>query len=131
MIQAIRTAEKECSAEFRIHIENRCRNQVLDRAVEIFNRLHMHQTRDRNGVLIYLAIKDHRSAIIGDVNVNKYVEKEFWQECHRGMTGYFSEGRYTDGICHAIECLQTELRTHFPWTKEDVNELPDDISFGD
>ncbi len=131
IVEAIRLAEKSTSAEIRVHIENRCPGEVLDRAVAVFDRLEMRRTERRNGVLIYVALKDHRSAIIGDEQVNRLVPDTFWQELVAGMNGRFSQGRFSGGIVEAIEALRQVLDEHFPHRPDDENELPDDISFGE
>ncbi|MCD7962976.1 MAG: TPM domain-containing protein [Rikenellaceae bacterium] len=131
IVKAIQAAELKTSAEIRVHIENHCKGAVLDRAVEVFSMLKMDKTEGRNGVLIYIAVKDRKDAIIGDVNVNKFVSRDFWDNCCKTMTGLFAEGKFTEGICSAIKELEIELEGHFPYQKDDVNELPDDISFGD
>ena len=58
MVAAIRQAEKDTSGEIRIHFENHCRKNVLDRAAQVFADLKMHKTALRNGVLIYVALED-------------------------------------------------------------------------
>lgn len=130
IVAAIKQAELSSSAEIRVHIENNCPGAVLDRAVEVFTMLKMHKTADRNGVLVYVALKDHKTAIIGDININKQVGRDFWQECYGAMSDHFTKGEFTEGICDAVGKLEMELKSHFPHQSNDVNELPDDISFG-
>ncbi len=131
IVEAIRLAETSTSAEIRVHIENRCPGEVLDRAVAVFDRLEMRRTERRNGVLIYVALKDRRSAIIGDEQVNRLVSGAFWQERVAEMNGRFSQGSFSEGIVGAIDALRKALEVHFPHQPDDVNELPDDISFGE
>ena len=131
IVTAIRKAEQSSSVEIRIHVENHCPGTVLDRAVVVFDELGMRQTAGRNGVLVYVALKDHLSAIIGDENVNCYVHKEFWEECQTAMTTRFVQGAFADGITAVIGLLEEELKTHFPIAPDDRNELPDQISFGE
>lgn len=130
IIEAIRSAEKASSAELRVHIENHCKGEVLDRAVEVFAKLKMDRTELRNGVLVYLAIKDRKTAIIGDENINKHVHHDFWDVCYKEMKSYFAKEEFTEGICAALKLLETELANHFPHSDDDVNELPDEISIG-
>ena len=66
IIQAIKEAELNTSGEIRLHVENNCKINVLDRASHIFKKLSMHKTALRNGVLFYLAVKDKKFAILGD-----------------------------------------------------------------
>lgn len=129
--EAIRRAESVTSIEIRVHLESHCPLPVLDRAVAVFQALEMEKTAARNGILIYLAVKDHVSAILGDLNVNNRVHPGFWQECSDAMAVFFSRADYAGGICRAIEKLEEELKTSFPHQTEDVNELSDEISFGE
>ena len=130
VMETIRAAEKATSAEIRVHIENHCKGDVLDRATEVFSRLKMDRTELRNGVLIYVAVKDRKTAIIGDQGINRYVHREFWDTCYKTMSSHFANGDFTGGLCAAIELLPGELCEHFPHQSDDVNELPDEISFG-
>ena len=130
LIQAIKEAEKRSSAEIRIHIENHCSGAVLDRATAVFHKLEMHKTELRNGVLIYLALKDRQTAIIGDMGINALVPKEFWQNCYDTMAAHFSQSDFVGGIVSAIENFQDDLGKLFPHQPDDVNELSDEISFG-
>ncbi|MDR0954321.1 MAG: TPM domain-containing protein [Rikenellaceae bacterium] len=130
LIEAIRRAEKATSGEIRIHVENHCSGEVLDRAVAVFDSLGMRETEARNGVLIYVALKDRRSAIIGDRGVNAHVGREFWQAAAEAMNARFAAGHFAEGIETAIGMLAEELRGHFPYQPDDVNELPDEISYG-
>jgi uncharacterized membrane protein len=130
LIQAIKEAENRSSAEIRIHIENHCRGAVLDRATEVFQQLEMDKTVLRNGVLIYLAIKDRQVAIIGDQGINAFVEKDFWQQCYNVMVDHFTQNDFVGGIKAAIESFRDDLGKLFPHQPDDVNELNDDISWG-
>ncbi len=128
--QAIMMAELDTSGEIRVHIENSCTGNVMDRAAFIFKQLEMHQTKLRNGVLIYLAIKNKRFAIIGDSGIHQIVKEEFWDDVKQKMHLHFREGKYMDGLCHAIHAVGEKLKTHFPYQRNDINELPDEVSFG-
>ena len=55
IISAIKEAELNTSGEIRVHIENHCKKEVLDRAATVFAALKMHKTKLRNGILFYLA----------------------------------------------------------------------------
>ena len=130
VVEAIKRAEAKSSCEIRVHVEKRCKGDVLDRAVDVFAILKMNETADRNGVLIYLATKERKTAIIGDINVNRRVVKDFWNGCYAVMAEYFAKKDFAGGIVEAINMLEKELKNHFPHHVGDVNELPDEISFG-
>lgn len=126
---AIKEAELHTSGEIRVHIENTCKKEVLDRAVEVFDMLHMQKTQLRNGVLFYLAIKDHKFAILGDAGINKVVPENFWDQIKETCIGHFRQGQFAEGLVMGIGMAGQQLKAHFPYQSDDVNELSDDISF--
>lgn len=128
---AIEEAELNTSGEIRVHLEGHCKtDNVLDRAAQMFAQLNMHKTDTRNGVLIYLAVKDNKFAIIGDSGINEKVENDFWDITKEKMLGHFKTGDLTKGLVEGIICTGARLKEHFPYLKADKNELSDDISFG-
>lgn len=127
---AIRVAENSTSGEIRVHIENHCAGDVLDRAAYIFEKLEMHKTELRNGVLFYLAVEDRKFAILGDAGINHKVSEDFWESTKDVVMLKLKEGKYADGLADGIVKAGEQLKTHFPHQSDDVNELPDDISFG-
>ena len=129
--QAIEEAETNTSGEIRIHIENKCPDDVMDRAAFLFAKLEMHKTQLRNGVLFYLAIHDQKFAILGDAGINAKVPESFWNQTNEEILGYFKQGDFAKGLSEGIKMAGQQLKTHFPYQEDDVNELSDDISFGD
>lgn len=128
---AIQSAEIRTSGEIQVHIENHCKGNVLDRAAEVFETLKMYQTKDRNGVLIYLAVLDHKFAILGDKGINSVVPKDFWESTKELMASYFRQGKFTQGLIEGIHLAGDQLGAHFPYDSTgDTNELSDDVSFG-
>ena len=128
--QAILNAELDTSGEIRVHIENTCAGDVLVRAAGVFKILRMHRTELRNGVLIYLAIKNRKFAIIGDSGINAVVDKDYWDKIKSRMLEAFRDGQFTQGLTAAILEVGIKLKSNFPHKPSDVNELPDEISFG-
>lgn len=129
LLAAIREAEKETSGEIRIHIETSCKGDVLERAADIFRKLGMEKTAERNGVLFYLAVKDRKFAILGDAGINAKVPAGFWDCIKELLTTNFREGKFTEGLSEGIILSGKQLRKHFPFEKQDENELSDEISF--
>ena len=128
---AIQSAETRTSGEIQVHIENHCKGNVLDRAAEVFETLKMYQTKDRNGVLIYLAVLDHRFAILGDAGINSAVPADFWESTKELMASNFRQGKFTQGLIAGIHLAGDQLGAHFPYDRTgDTNELSDDVSFG-
>ena len=130
IVDSIKQAEKNTSGEIRVHIENRCSGDVMDRAAQVFSKLKMHETKLRNGVLIYLATKDRRFAIIGDVGINQKVEDNFWDSTKEAMLEKFKMDKFCDGLCEGILSSGEQLKSYFPYQSDDINELSDEISFG-
>lgn len=126
---AIARAEFDTSGEIKLHAEGHCKIDVLDRAAYVFGKLEMHKTAQRNGVLFYLAVHDHKFAILGDSGINQLVPDDFWDQIKETMLGYFKEGKFADGLSKGILMAGEQLKTHFPFHSEDVNELSDKISF--
>ena len=102
IINAIKEAEKDTSGEIRVHIENRCKREVLDRAAYLFKQLHMHKTKLRNGVLFYLSSHDHKFAILGDMGINQVVPENFWDEIKEAMQKQFQAGNFLEGLSEGI-----------------------------
>ena len=101
----------------------------MDRALAVFQKLGMENTENRNGVLIYLAVKNRKFAIIGDKAIHEVVTENFWDSVRNKMLNHFRENRFTEGLIEAISETGTKLKKHFPHLPDDKNELSDDISF--
>ena len=128
--QAIMNAELDTSGEIRVHIDPKCKGDVMDRALKVFKKLKIHETELRNGVLFYLAVKNRKFAVIGDEGINQVVPDDFWDGLKAEMLDAFREGHFTDGLIDGITQTGTILKEHFPYQTDDVNELSDEISFG-
>ena len=129
IVAAVKEAELNTSGEIRVHIENRCKGETLERAAEIFYELKMDHTAARNGILFYLAVKDRKFAVIGDEGINRNVEHDFWNDIKDEMTSKFKEGQFTEELVAGILKCGNKLKQYFPYQKDDVNELSDEISF--
>ena len=130
IVEAIRQAEKATSGEIRVHVEAHC--DVLDpvaRAIDVFAQLGMHQTKDQNGVLFYVAYTDRKFAIVGDKGIDASVPANFWESTKELLRSHFVSGHYADGLSQGIERAGQQLKQYFPYTSDDTNELADDISF--
>ena len=130
VVQAIKSAEHQTGGEIRVHIESVCKGNVLDRAAGLFKSLKMHETSLRNGVLIYLSTDDRKFAIIGDAGINAVVPAGFWEDVKELMVSSFSKGEMVQGFVAGIERVGEKLKEFFPYLKDDINELPDEISYG-
>ena len=131
IVAAIQSAEKATSGEIRVHLEAHCaEGDAMKRAQVLFHELEMDATAEQNGVLIYLAYQDHLFAIIGDRGINNTVPSDFWESTATIMSRHFANGSFADGLIHGIEHAGQQLSIHFPYSKDDKNELDDSISKG-
>lgn len=128
IILAILEAELNTSGEIRVHLESTSKIDHYIRAQEVFHILKMDNTRQRNGVLIYVAVADHKFVICGDIGIDEAVPDDFWDTTRDAMAEYFQHGEFKKGIIAGIESAGKELKAHFPWDPNDRNELPDAIS---
>ena len=128
IVEAIKMAEKQTSGEIRLHLEKRSRKPVMDRAVQVFNKLGMGKTALKNGVLIYLATSNHEFVILGDRGINEAVPENFWNDVAGRMNQLFKEDKFCDGVCEGISMIGEKLIAHFPYLTDDRDELSNEIS---
>jgi len=130
LIDAIKISEKNTSGEIRVHLEDNTDKPPLDRALEVFYSLKMDATELRNGVLIYVAVKSKKFAILGDEGINNKVPENFWHSEKELMLSHFKKGEFSKGIELAIIEVGEKLKEFFPYESNDTNELSDEISKG-
>ena len=127
--QVIKAAESLTSAEIRVVVEHHLDGEPYQKAVEFFEKLGMTQTQQRNGVLIYVARKSKKFAIIGDEGIHKHVGDEFWQAVAQEMKTFFQKGQFVEGIQAGVKRAGEVLSQYFPWKEGDVNELSDEVIY--
>lgn len=132
IVAAIQAAETNTSGEIRVHLENKVKkgHDIMQQAAKVFHRLGMNDTELRNGVLIFFAVKDHRFAILADRGINEVVPEGFWDEIARNMSVRFKQKEFLTGLTEGIAAIGEQLQQYFPYQSDDINELPDEISFG-
>lgn len=130
IVEAILVAEKNTSGEIRVHIESHTRLDHYDRAKEVFHLLKMDNTKEGNGVLLYIAVNDRKFSICGDKGIDKVVPEDFWEATKEIIQFHFKEGNFKEGILQGVLKAGTELEKHFPWQQGDRNELSNEISKG-
>lgn len=128
VVEAIQQAESNTSGEIRVHIENTSEKPPLERAQEVFQFLNMHETAARNGVLFYVGVKDRSFAIVGDEGIDKVVEPDFWNATKELIISHFKEQRFKQGLVEGVLLAGERLKSYFPYSGDDKNELPDSIS---
>jgi len=129
--RAIEEAEAGTSGEIRVHLDRRCPGDPVASARSWFEKLRMWTTRERNGVLLYLAIADRKFALWGDEGIHGVLPPGFWEGLRDRMVAEFAKDRFAEGIADAVREIGEALRTHFPHKADDVDELSDDLSVSD
>lgn len=130
IVQAILEAEKNTSGEIRVHIESHTPLAHFERAKEVFHILKMDNTKDANGVLIYVAVTDKKFVIYGDKGIDAVVSKNFWDSTRDVIQAHFKEENFKQGIIDGVMSTGKQLERHFPWNHGDINELSDEVSKG-
>jgi uncharacterized membrane protein len=128
VVAAIRQAEKRTSGEIRVFISRKEPVDSIAAAQAQFAELGMEKTEEKNGVLIFVAPRVRKFAVIGDAGVHARCGDEFWNAVAAEMTGHFKKGEFTDGIIHGIRKAGELLAQHFPRKPGGTNQLPDEIA---
>ncbi len=130
IVEAIQQAEEATSGEIRVHIEKKCKAESpIERAQQVFSELKMHETELRNGVIVYVAWKDHKIAIWGDEGIHEKVGQSFWEEEVDLLISFFKKEEYETGLSEVILQIGQKLKENFPYQSDDVNELSNTISY--
>jgi uncharacterized membrane protein len=129
VVTAIEAAELLTTGEIRVHIESRCKGDVMDRAATLFRRLKMDQTIERNGVLIYVAFQSRHFAVIGDTGIDTHVMPDFWKSVTDQVSASFVKRDFCGGICRAIYSVGAQLARYFSYKSGRIDELTNEISF--
>lgn len=128
---AIAEAELNTSGEIRVHIDAKCAVNPMEKAIKVFEKLKMHETAQRNGVLFYVAMNDKKLAILGDKGINAVVPENFWDAIRDGMISAFKKGEFSEGLIEGIVTAGLQLKSAFPLLQNDENELSNEVTFGD
>ena len=130
IVDAIRQAERNTSGEIRVHIERSSNISHYNRALEVFRLLKMHNTKEENAVLLYLAVDDHKFVIYGDKGIDAVVPDNFWNSTKNLIQNHFKVGAFKEGIIEGVLEVGEKLKMYFLWDENDVNELPNEVSKG-
>jgi uncharacterized membrane protein len=131
VVEAIHMAEKNTSGEIRVHIEKTTSIDSYERAMEVFHLLKMDETQLKNGVLLYVAVKDKSFVICGDKGINDLVPPDFWDTTKDVMASHFKNGDFKQGLVDGITKAGEQLQKYFPFEDGDTDELSNEISLGE
>lgn len=129
LVEAIHAAETHTSGELRLHLENFCFGNEMKAAERVFTRLKMHETAERNGVLIYIATISRKVAIVGDKGIHEKLGNAYWQELVQKLISQFKHDHKAEGLCNCIVECGEKLAKFFPRQHDDKNELSNTISY--
>jgi uncharacterized membrane protein len=128
IVRAIQNAESKTSGEIRVYIQRgKSETDPLIVAQKKFQRLGMYKTRERNAVLIFVAPRAHKFAVVGDKAIHEKCGEHFWQNIVDGMRVHFQNENFSQALTEAINEVGRVLAAHFPRTSANQNELPDEI----
>lgn len=128
VVEAIRLAEKQTSGEIRVHLESCETDDAYKRAQEVFHLLKMDNTKEGNGVILYVAVNLKKFVVYGDAGINKIVGDDFWNSTRDLIQAQFKQRKFDQGLIEGIQEIGRVLKEHFPWDTNDENELSDEIS---
>ena len=131
IVEAIRKAELLTSGEIRVYIAKHCKEDALEKASRVFQKLKMHNTAQRNAVLIFVSPTDHKVAILGDKGINSTIKDSFWDNTLSELITYCSKNLITEGICKAVEKVGDLIKQEYPYQEGDINELDNEIILED
>ena len=130
IVKAIRDAESKTSGEIRVFIQRgKLEGDPLIAAQKKFHKLSMHKTPERNAVLIFVAPRAHKFAVVGDEAIHNKCGESFWQRLVEPIREHFRNERFSLALVEAIEEVGKALATHFPG-KSTSNDLPDEVVEG-
>ena len=129
VVDAIQAAERQTSGEIRVHVSTSSSEDVVTDAFKTFQRLGMHKTTHRNGVLLFLVPRERKFAIVGDQGIHELVGQHFWDAEKALLAYHFQQGQFCQGVCEVVTKVGEKLKHYFPAVNKDQNELPDTISY--
>ncbi|MDR3023662.1 TPM domain-containing protein [Chryseobacterium sp.] len=129
LVEAIQSAEDHSTGEIRVHIDSNTDNRDAKTAFEVFKKLDMDKTAERNAVLFHVNFEQKYLTIIGDIGIHEKVKQTYWDHLHDYITAEFAKGHYYQALKSAILETGLELKKHFPVEGENPNQLSNEITF--
>ncbi|WP_168205261.1 TPM domain-containing protein [Bythopirellula goksoeyrii] len=125
--EAVSAAEYRTSAEIKVIVLSYCWTDIREKAESLFYKYELHETQDRNAVMILLVLVNHEFLVYGDKGIHEKVEEDFWSTVCSAMREKFQAGNLVDGLCTGVERVGDQLATYFPRAEDDVNEVTDEV----
>ena len=129
IVEAIVNAEKRSTGEIRVHVTRKACRDMMAEAKKTFQKLGMHKTKHRNGILLFVSWKNRELAILGDQGIHDQVGDSFWSQTRDKMIRYFREGRIEEGIVAGVTDAGEKLQKFFPAEHDkNPNELDNTVT---
>jgi uncharacterized membrane protein len=123
IVHAIREGESKTSGEIRVYVQRGKLNaDPLIVAQKKFQRLKMHKAQQRNAVLIFVAPREHKFAVVGDRAIHEKCGDEFWQRIVEGMRTHFQNEKFSHALVKTIQEIGKLLAAHFPKMVQTAND---------
>ncbi|MHC4433310.1 MAG: TPM domain-containing protein [Planctomycetota bacterium] len=126
---AIKGAESKTSGEIKLVMARHCWGNMKAKARRIFKQLGLHKTKERNCVLILFVVTNREFLIYGDQGIHERVGQEFWDDIRDKMMADFEQDEFGDGISRGVCVIGERLSQHFPYQRDDTDEISDDIVY--
>jgi uncharacterized membrane protein len=131
IVRAIAEAEKKSSGEMRVYVQRgHLKGDAINAAQKQFRKLGMQKTQEHNGVLIFVAPRARKFAVVGDEGVHQKCGEEYWQRLIDSMREHFKKEDFNQALLEAIEKTGQLLAQHFPKIETGKDELPNEIVEG-
>lgn len=98
-------------------------HEVEKGALSAFYSEQLHKTKDANGILLYISVMEQRVWLLADSNINAKIDQQEWDSTIADLTTGIKTGQSAEAICQAVRRVGQILRTHFPYQKDDKDEL--------
>lgn len=142
IMQRVTASEQRHSGEIRICVEAGLPTSYLwryfwhkvpmktilrERAVMMFSKLHIWDTAQNNGVLVYLLLAERDIELVADRGINQYIDHAEWKAIVKRLSSALHDNKFEDGLTQALEEVSAILMRHFELKPGDKNpnELPD------
>ncbi len=128
IVEAIRTAERLTTGEIQVHLRKKCSRDPKIEAQRLFKKLRLDRTKEKNAVLLFIALESHQLVIVGDSGIHQRVRPYFWDQTRDLMLGFFKKNEIKKGLLAGIWSVGEQLQLYFPAKLGDTNQLPDTVT---
>lgn len=125
---AVHEAESRTSGEIVVRVVqtvSEAASGAREAAIAEFHRLGVVKTKQRNGLLLYIALKERKIELVADDGIAAVIAQEQWDFVVQIISLGFRTGFPAESVAMAVTAMGDLLSKHFPWSADDVNELPD------